>query len=123
MSTYENYSYSQKERLANQIGKIRNKNTTQKILEIIKRHNPRIKVTHTLNGTALMYFHKLQPETYIELDQYINSIKKERTTIAEFPKPVRNTEPINQCEITSRTYGYSFSACELRLIKQLSANV
>lgn len=84
------YSFEQKEKLVEQIQKLKKEQHFIDILEIITKHNPDINITENQNK-KLMYFQNLKPITYIEIEKYIK-----KTTIKRFlSKSSDNTDTQN----------------------------
>jgi hypothetical protein len=63
------YSHKKKEKLANKVSKIKRKKDLVNIFKIINGENDN--VTENNNGLFL-FFHNLQYETYIKLENYLN---------------------------------------------------
>lgn len=83
-------------------GKKHSEKISYVIYKIIKECNPKIEVTSNSSG-ALLFFHNLSDNTYIKLDEYLNSLDKEelkriKNTIT------RNSEILNTEMMTSENY-------------------
>jgi len=63
-----------KQRIVNDIEKLKKKKYFIDILKIIIRNNPNLKISENKNGTFL-FFDNLSIKTYEELDKYLEKIK------------------------------------------------
>ena len=70
----DKYPYEKKKLLADRIGEVRKKEHMKKIFAIIRKENPQI--TENNNGIFL-FFHNYNTSTYVEIEQYLDSIKKD----------------------------------------------
>ena len=69
----EEYTYDEKEKIANKIQKIKKDAQLANIFKIILKHNPNINITTNPAG-HFMYFHNLVNDTYYEIDTYLENI-------------------------------------------------
>jgi hypothetical protein len=71
------YSHERKEKLADRIGRIKNKKQLKKIKKIIFEENPE---TETIKGSnknsTLMYFHNFTVKTYLKIEKFLRKIDK-----------------------------------------------
>lgn len=75
----EKYTYIKKKRIAEKIGKIKNKKDLVKIYEIIKNDKSSSNQISKNNNGMFVCFEKLSDDTYKLLDEFINDVLTENS--------------------------------------------
>lgn len=106
------YTSEQKKQLAKRIESVKKSEDLAEIYKIIKRDNP--VCIENANG-SFMHFHKLRDETYNNLENYLNTIKKTPVqTLSMEYTPYSNEDESNEYSDSK----LRFSNKEKNLIKR-----
>lgn len=92
MSTQEIYSYEKKTKQAERIQSVKDKTKLKKIWLTIKENNPSIKYKQTSDG-ILMYYQNCSNNTYIEIDDILNSKTLTKSIVQSSEQYVNSSEP------------------------------
>lgn len=78
----DTYSIEKKKKIAEKIHSLSSKDQFRKVKDIIITNNPEIEFTKNGNG-LFAQFQSLNPETYVELEKFLNKLDKKKLKNAE----------------------------------------
>ena len=111
----EEITFERKQKIAAKIENLKKICHYENIHDIIIANNPDINITKTTKGQYI-YFQNLTPQTYIAIEQYIASAKKQRTTASDILTSQSDSE--QKCDPFLNNPKLRYNNREMNLIKR-----